>query len=442
MKRYLSVNVDEKNHTLTVGRILSRELGLTRKQISRAKFRPDGIQKNGIQCRVTDRAAVGDVIRVCLEEGGSGSEHLTAPETPSAFHRKVSCRNAAAACSDAENQPDSGTPLFSCPQTSVKPDILYEDLDLLIVNKPAGMVTHPSGVHYSDSLANLVMEYYRQRDEHLRVRPIGRLDRETSGIVVLAKNQVAAARLQAQRQSGGFCKEYLAVVHGTLPADGDDCYLLRHVGSSPIYMEGTPHASACANVLGTGKTIHAVDFPIAPDLKKAPCTISFPSVSNLEKILHSVNYPSVPDSEGTPHATNFFNPLGSEKSIHTIDFPIEPDPKNPLKMLAVTCDPSKETPQSQTDNSRSAQQSTARPAVTHYRTLYTAPDWSLVLLHLDTGRTHQIRVHMKAIRHPLLGDTLYSADRPVPPPFTFTRTALHAWRRSSSANHSPTNQSP
>ena len=378
MKRYLSVNVDEKNHALTVGKILSRELGLTRNQISRAKFRPGGIQKNGIQCRVTDRTAVGDVIRVCLEEGGSGSEHLTAPGTPSELHRKISCRNAAAACSGtsrrssscsgAEKQSVSRTPLFSCSQTSIKPDTLYEDPDLLIVNKPAGMVTHPSGVHYNDSLANLVMEYYRQRGEHLRVRPIGRLDRETSGIIVFAKNQVAAARLQTQRQSGGFCKEYLAVVHGVLPADGDGGYLLRHVGSSPIYMEGTPHA------------------------------------------------------------TNFFNPLGSEKSFHTVNFPIAPDPENPLKMLALTCGSSKETPQSQKNSSWPAQQSTARPAVTHYRTLYTAPDWSLVLLHLDTGRTHQIRVHMKAIEHPLLGDTLYAADRPIPLPFTFTRTALHAWK--------------
>ena len=360
MKRYLSVNVDEKNHTLTVGKILSRELGLTRKQISRAKFRPDGIQKNGIQCRVTDRAAVGDVIRVCLEEGNSGSEHLTAPGTPSALHRKV-----------------------SCPQTSVKPDILYEDPDLLIVNKPAGMVTHPSGVHYSDSLANLVMEYYRQRVEHLRVRPIGRLDRETSGIVVFAKNQVAAARLQAQRQSGEFCKEYLAVVHGALPADGDGDCLFCPAGSSPIYMEGTPHASVCANAIELGNAL---------------CSIDRLSTS------------------------------GSEKIFHTIFFPIAPDPKNPLKMLAITCGSSKETLQSQADNSRSAQQSTARPAVTHYRTLYTTPDWSLALLHLDTGRTHQIRVHMKAIGHPLLGDTLYAADRPIPLPFTFTRTALHAWR--------------
>ena len=287
--------------------------------------------------------------------------------------------------------------MFSCPQTSVKPDILYEDPDLLIVNKPAGMVTHPSGVHYSDSLANLVMEYYRQRGEHLRVRPIGRLDRETSGIVVFAKNQVAAARLQAQRQSGEFCKEYLAVVHGALPADGNGGCLFCPAGSSPIYMEGTPHASACANAIELGNALCSVDR---------------------------------------------LSTSGSEKIFHTIFFPIAPDPKNPLKMLAVTCGSSRETPQSQTDSSRSAQQGTARPAVTHYRTLYTAPDWSLVLLHLDTGRTHQIRVHMKAIGHPLLGDTLYSADRPVPPPFTFTRTALHAWRRSSSANHSPTNQSP
>ena len=69
------------------------------------------------------------------------------------------------------------------------------------------------------------------------------------------------------------------------------------------------------------------------------------------------------------------------------------------------------------------------PAVTHYCTLYSTANWSLVSLRLNTGRTHQIRVHMKALGHPLLGDTLYYKKRPavssVQP--VFTRTALHAW---------------
>ena len=70
-------------------------------------------------------------------------------------------------------------------------------------------------------------------------------------------------------------------------------------------------------------------------------------------------------------------------------------------------------------------------AVTHYQVLYSSPDWSVVTLKLDTGRTHQIRVHMKALGHPLLGDTLYQktfpadslSEQPV-----FHRTALHSWK--------------
>ena len=69
--------------------------------------------------------------------------------------------------------------------------------------------------------------------------------------------------------------------------------------------------------------------------------------------------------------------------------------------------------------------------VTHYQVLYSSPDWSVVTLKLDTGRTHQIRVHMKTLGHPLLGDTLYQktfpadslSEQPV-----FHRTALHAWK--------------
>lgn len=90
-------------------------------------------------------------------------------------------------------------------------DILYEDQDLLAVNKPAGVVTHPQGGHYEDTLANQVSAYYAFRQESHTVRPIGRLDKDTSGIVLFAKNQTAAARLQKQRERGELQKTYLAV---------------------------------------------------------------------------------------------------------------------------------------------------------------------------------------------------------------------------------------
>ena len=83
--------------------------------------------------------------------------------------------------------------------------IIYEDQDILAINKPAGIVTHPSGSHYSDSLANQVASYFRSKGEPTKVRSIGRLDKETSGILLFARNQTAAARLQNQREDPGPC---------------------------------------------------------------------------------------------------------------------------------------------------------------------------------------------------------------------------------------------
>ena len=146
-----------------VQEVLRKQAGFTKKEISRAKFIPDGIRKNGTRCRVTEKTLPGDIIEILLETETQISAHLTA-------------------------------------NTEVL-DILYEDQDLLAVNKPAGVVTHPRGGHYEDTLANQVSTYYNFRQESHTVRPIGRLDKDTSGIVLFAKNQTAAARLQKQRKS-------------------------------------------------------------------------------------------------------------------------------------------------------------------------------------------------------------------------------------------------
>ena len=103
-------------------------------------------------------------------------------------------------------------------------DILYEDQDLLVVNKPAGMVTHPSGSHYQDSISNLLAAYFREKNETTRIRSIGRLDKETSGILLFARNQVAAARLQKQREEGKLQKKYLALAEGDLSEANDSVF--------------------------------------------------------------------------------------------------------------------------------------------------------------------------------------------------------------------------
>lgn len=280
MERYLQIRVERTsdqteentNKKITVEQILRRQAGFTKKQISRAKFHPEGIQKNGMRCRVTESVSPGDIIRVCVESDNEKSAHL-----------------------------EGGTGNI---------EILYEDSDLLAVNKPAGIVTHPQGGHYSDSLANQAASYFRAKGEEHSVRPVGRLDRETSGIVVFAKNKTAAYRLQKQREQKIFKKTYLAVVEGALPVDGIE---------------------------------------------------------------------------------------------HRIESPIGQDSNNRLKMCI---------------------SAGGKEAVTHYKVLANASAYSLISVTLDTGRTHQIRVHMEGLGHPLAGDQLYGKKLQKEGP---ARACLHAW---------------
>ncbi|MDB6482275.1 hypothetical protein PMN79_15065, partial [Blautia wexlerae] len=76
MERYLEFRIDEQTTELKMEAFLKKNAGLTKRQISQAKFRPDGITRNGVRCRVTETIYPGDVIRVCLEEAGTASAHL------------------------------------------------------------------------------------------------------------------------------------------------------------------------------------------------------------------------------------------------------------------------------------------------------------------------------------------------------------------------------
>ena len=313
MERYLEFRIDEQTTEIKIETLLKKNAGLTKRQISQAKFRPDGITKNGIRCRVTETAYPGDVIRICLEEAQTASAHLEN------YNHKIGNKNQTDFYCDKASVPIS--------EASLSLDILYEDTDILAVNKPAGIATHPTGMHYADSLSNLVASYFREKNEQVCVRPVGRLDQETSGIVVFAKNQVAASRLQSAKSPCKIRKQYLAVVSGALPVDPADVW-------------------------------------------------------------------------------------------HTIDLPLMQDPENRLKMKTAA----------DLSSHSSASSGNIKTAVTHYHTLFSSQDWSLITLKLDTGRTHQIRVHMASAGHPLLGDTLYNPDNSVLSCVSFSRAALHAWK--------------
>ena len=105
------------------------------------------------------------------------------------------------------------TPSENIEKVNIPLDVLYEDDDILIVNKPLGMPTHPSQGHHNDTLANAVM--YRYKDRDFTFRAITRLDGDTTGVVLIARNALSAQRLTDFLQNGSIKKEYAAVVLGT-----------------------------------------------------------------------------------------------------------------------------------------------------------------------------------------------------------------------------------
>ena len=107
--------------------------------------------------------------------------------------------------------------------------IAYEDEDVVIPDKPAFMPTHPSHDHYEDTVANALAYRYRREKERFVFRPVNRLDRNTSGLLIIAKNRIAAARLTSAMQKREMCKKYIAILDGVLEADCGviDTYMRR-----------------------------------------------------------------------------------------------------------------------------------------------------------------------------------------------------------------------
>ena len=190
-------------------------------------------------------------------------------------------------------------------------DIVFDDPMLLVINKPVGLVVHPGSGNRQGTMLNALLHWVPQVAELPRAGIVHRLDKDTSGLLVVAKTLMSHTDLVRQLQARTVKREYLALVYGEVD----------HAGT--------------------------VDAPLARD----------------------------------PHNR-------TKRTVHTM----------------------------------------GKEAVTHYEVVERFPGLTLLRCKLETGRTHQIRVHMQHIGHPLVGDTVYSASRRSHLKIPFPRQALHAER--------------
>lgn len=270
MERILNYHITEDADSLRVEQYLRRR-GFSYQNLTQLKKMPESILINGVWSYMRTPLHSGDILTVHIRETES-----------------------------SPNIPPVELPL----------DIVYEDEDIVVVNKPAGMPVHPSLNNYRNSLANALMYYYQQQGKPFIFRCTNRLDRDTSGLTVIAKHMVSSSILSSMTARHEIEREYLAVVRGSVvPSSG------------------------------------TIDAPIGR--------------------------------------------TGSSLIERKIDF------------------------------------EHGERAVTHYHVVKEENGHSLVSLILETGRTHQIRVHMKYIGFPLVGDYLYNPDMEY-----IQRQALHSCRLS------------
>ena len=166
---------------LTIKEVLINELGFSKRAITSLKAKPDGILINGEHATVRAKIKENDILTINSDDEVNNEEKLI--------------------------------------PSLVLPDIIYEDNDIVAVNKPPFMPTHQSQGHFYDTLANSLAYYYKLQDRPFIFRSVNRLDRNTSGVVLVAKNRLASSKLSNQMKNDGISKSYIAILQGELEHD-------------------------------------------------------------------------------------------------------------------------------------------------------------------------------------------------------------------------------
>lgn len=172
--RTLEYTAKEEDGGRTVRDVLINEFHLVNHDISRAKYRDGGITLDGEHVWVNRTMKPGQLLRILIEDEASGKIIPVRGEL----------------------------------------DIVYEDTDVICLNKPAGIVVHPSHGHYADSLGNILAWYYQSKNEAHEIRSIGRLDKDTSGLILFGKNRTAVSKLNEQAEKSERSRIYLALAAG------------------------------------------------------------------------------------------------------------------------------------------------------------------------------------------------------------------------------------